>query len=164
MEDRLKNLILNNKYFHSLLKKYTFLYREFSSIEDYCELKWNKKKQDWEILGYYCHNINKPLPSKKKNIFYISLSIPEYNWGTLFSEMERRFNDYLCKTMGEEEIDEMIEKDYDRYMQLRDEYFRNNKIKIVNDWFKLTEDNVYEYINRELLKLREAYLIKKQFT
>lgn len=161
MEDKLKEFILKNPELNSLLQKYTFQYREFSDIEDYCELKWNKNVKEWELLGYYCHNIKEELPSQKENAFYLNLSINEYNWGSLFNEMERRFNEMLNETMNDEEVDEFIDKNYKEYDKMRDEFFNNSKNSIIEAWFVLTEDSIFEYLHRQLLRLREAVLIKK---
>ncbi|MHA1150952.1 MAG: hypothetical protein ACTSR8_22250 [Promethearchaeota archaeon] len=164
MEEKLKKFILNNADFYNLANKYTFQYREFSSIADYCELKWNRKSKEWELIEYYCHNVDLELPSKKKNTFYLSLSIPEYSWGSLFNEMERRFNENLDEMMGEEEKEEFIENQYEKYVQMRDLYFRDHKMTIIGEWFELSENSIFEYLNRELLRLRETILIKKKIS
>lgn len=164
MEEKLKQFILNNTDFYNLAKQYTFQYREFSSFADYCELKWNKKTKDWDLIDYYCHDVNEELPSKKKNIFYLSLSIPEYNWGSLFNEIERRFNESLDETMNEEEKEDFIESQYDRYVQMRDLFFRDYKTLIIGEWFDLSENSVFEYLNLEMLRLRETVLLKKKLS
>ena len=163
MEEKLKYFILNNADYYNLANKYTFQYREFSSVADYCMVKWNKKSKEWEIIDYYCHNIDSELPNKK-NIFYLSLAIPEFSWGSLFNEMERRFNENLDDTMSEDEKEEFIENQYERYVQMRDLYFRDNKMAIIGEWFDLSENSVFEYLNRELLRLRETILIKKKIS
>ncbi|MHA1436960.1 MAG: hypothetical protein ACTSPD_05245 [Promethearchaeota archaeon] len=113
------------------------------------------------MIGYYCHNQDKKLPDKK-NLFYLNLNLIEYNWSSLFNEMETRFNKDLEKKMGEEELNDLIEKNYENYIQLRDAFFKKNKKKIINDWFILNEDKIQEYLERTLQDLKEAFFIKKK--
>ncbi len=166
MENKLKAFILNNIEFYNLAKKYTFYFREFSATIDYCEIKWNHKTKEWEYVGELTYDQEKDKDEKlldKKNSFFLILSIPNYSWGTLFAEMEARhmkkFIEELKKTMTEEKINELIENEAEKYLESRNEYFRQYKIEIIDDWFKLDEKSIEEYIDlsKEISSLLETH-------
>jgi len=160
VENALREFILHDQEFFELAKKYTFTYREFSSMTDYCELKWNKKRSTWKNKGYYCHDHSEG-PPNKKNRFYLDLNVDGYNWGSLFNKMEFEFNEDLEKTMNEDEIEDLIQENYDRYVEFRDEFFKTKKAEIIDKWFKISEESAKDYIERELLRLREAIFEKE---
>ncbi len=171
MENKLKTFILNNKEFYDLAKKYTFYFHEFSSTVDYCELKWNHKSKEWEFVGYL--NYNKEIDKdgkllEKKNSFFLNLSIPNYSWGTLFAEMEARhlkeFTAELKKTITDEQINELIESESEKYLDSRKMYFQAHKMEILDDWFKMDEKNMEDYINIAITNLRELLLTKKRIS
>ena len=149
LEQQLKFFILNNSDFLNLAKKYTFTYRDFTPFIDYCKIIWNKEEKKWEFVGYYCHNQNKKFPNKQ-NIFFLNLNIDGYSWGSLFSEIENQFNNYLENNF----LDEEIEKNSDKYKELRDPFFKQRKHEILNSWFKLNEVSIKDYFKRTLRNLR----------
>lgn len=176
MKEKLKNFILNDKKFFNLAKKYTFQYREFSSVKDYCHVLWNKKDKCWECFGegYFCDNNQTTLPGKKSNSFLIDLSINGFTWGNLFEVMEHKFVESLKDTMIEEDINELLEEKYEEYTKLRDFYFKKRKIEIIDEWFTFHEPlpsrsdklkgNVKDYIYQEIDRLEDEFLIKKNLS
>jgi len=173
MKGKLKEFILKDKAFFNLAKKYTFQYREFSDITDYCHVHWNKKEKKWGCSGdgYICDDNQIILSRKKTNSFLINLSINGYTWSSLFEVMESKFVKSLKETMDEEDINKFIEEKYDDYAQLRDSFFKKRKLEIIKEWFGFYEslplgtdtlkDNVEEFINQELKRLEEQFLVKK---
>ena len=159
----MKDFILRDKDFFDLAKRYTFQYREFSPYIDYLEVVWNRKEKDWEFggEGYYCHNSNEQLPIRKNSLF-LNLSIEGYSWGSLFNKMEEKFIENLKINMSETDIDELMEKDYERYSELRDDYFKINKENIVDDWFKLKEGALQNYIQNQFKSFKELFLNSKK--
>ncbi len=164
MGEKLKEFILKNELFYECAKKYTFMYREFSSFNDCYEIFWNKKEKEWECSGdgYCCHNQNEA-PIQKKNTLFLELTIEGFNWGTLFNRMEQQFIENLKEDMSEEDIDDLIENDYERYVQLREDFFNLNKQKIVDEWFEIKEENLQTYFLTQFNKLKELMFIKKIF-
>lgn len=160
----LKEFVLNNEDFFNLAKEYSFYYQEFSPYSDYCEVHWDKKSKKWDFIGHYRHSneVSEKLP-EKKNTFFLSLSIAPYNWGSLFSEMEFWFVKDLEKTMNQEEIDVLTQKNYDKYVQLRNDYFNKNKLLIIDNWFQLDETTISDYLKSEYERLTELILFKKMF-
>jgi len=173
MKEKLKDFILNDKSFFNLAKKYTFQYREFSSVIDYCHVRWNKKEKYWECLGdgYFCDDSENAIPGKKTNSFLINLSINGYTWSNLFEVMEHKFVERLKETMSEEDIHELLEEKYEEYTQLRDFYFKKRKYEIIDEWFVFYEPIpsrsdklngfVKDFINQELKRFEDQFLIKK---
>ena len=163
INEKLKEFILNDKQFYECAKKYTFMYREFSPLKDCYEIYWNKKKKEWESAGeaYCCRNQNEDVP-QKKNVFLLDLTIDGYNWGTLFNRMETMFTENLKVDMTDEDINDFIENEYEKYVELREIFFNTNKQKIVDDWFDLKEQEMPSYFENQIKKLREVFLIKKQ--
>jgi hypothetical protein len=163
MEEKLKQFILEDSQFLEYAKKYSFMYREFSPLVDYFEVSWNRKEKKWECEGegYCCLNQNEEIP-QKKNSLLLDLCIEGYNWGTLFNKMEQEFTENLKEEMGEEEISELVENDYERYVELREEFFNINKQKIIKEWFELKEDNLQTYFQNQFNKLKELLSDKKR--
>jgi hypothetical protein len=143
-----------------LVKKYTFQYREFSPYTDYCEIQWNKKQKEWKFIKYYSHHQDNELPIKK-HTYFLDLTIDPYNWGTLFSQMEKCFNEHMKELLSEEEIKELFENNYDRYVEQRDEFFKEKKKEIIDDWFEFTEEKIEPYIDKTIRRLKERVLLKK---
>ena len=165
MEEKLREFILNDNFFFECAKKYSFMYREFSPFKDYFEVSWNKKEKLWECIdeGYCCINQNDEF-TLKKNSFLLDLNIEEYNWGTLFNKMEQEFTEKTKKDMNEEELNGLIENDYERYVELREEFFNINKQKIIDDWFELKEENLQTYFQNQFIRLKDSVLTSKTIT
>lgn len=159
----LEDFILNDDQFQQLARTYTFVYREFSSLVDLCMIKWSKKKQTWSFKEYICHDETKPLPKLKKHHFLLNLKISGYNWGTLFAEMEKRFNSSLQKTMDVDEIEEFMEERPDEYSNMRDNYFASYKETIIDNWFTYDKQSLSEYISQSQSRLRD-YILNRNLT
>ena len=151
LEEQLKDFIIKNRDFYNLAKKYTFSFRDFTPYIDYCIVKWDKKRKNWIFDSYYCHNQNKELSKKDANLFLLDLNIDGFSWGSLFSEIESRFELYMKNILNPDEVNPNSEK----YEILRKEFFDENKNKIIDDWFRLTEKTAVKYFERILSRLRE---------
>jgi hypothetical protein len=150
MEQKLLSFILNNSDFFNLAKKYTFIYRDFTPFMDYCKIKWNREAKEFEFVEYYCHNVNKKMPSVSVNTFFLDLNITGFNWGTLLSEVERQFEKYLENLV----IKGGIEKDGDKYKKLKNEYSSQHKDDIINRFFILNEETIKDYFMKTIKSLR----------
>jgi len=76
--------------------------------------------------------------------------------------MENKFNESLKETMEQEDVEDLVEKDYDKYLNLREEYFNKNKSVIIKEWFKFDEIKLEDYIKKEIYNLREMVRKKKK--
>lgn len=164
LKKELKKFILNDPDFYDLASRYTFQYREFSSIEDYCQIKWDKKKKKWLFVGYLQIDKKEEALSLEKQIFHLNLSINGYDWGTLFCEMERCFIMDFKANMSDQEVEYIISNDYDRYEKSREAFFENQKGNIIKNWFKLTEDTLERYLEERFEELEQRINLKKKFS
>ena len=66
--------------------------------------------------------------------------------------------------MDEDKIEKLVEEDYDKYIELRDDYFNKYKSEIVNDWFVLKEKTIEEYFERASIDLKKLVASRKRFS
>jgi len=104
-----------------------------------------------------------PLPIKK-HTFFLKLTLPGYNWGTLFSKLEKSFCEDFIKERSEEELEYLISNDYDRYIQIRDDFFKQNKENLINEWFHLNEKSIEPYLETVFADLEHRILNKRKFS
>lgn len=164
LKKELKNFISKDPDFYDLASKYTFQYREFSSVEDYCEIIWDKRKKKWRFKSYIEADQKQDTLPLKKQVFYLNLSINGYDWGSLFCEMERCFINDFKANMSDREIEYIISNDYDRYEKAREDFFKNQKGNIIKNWFKLTEETLERYLEEQFERLEQRINLKKKFS
>ena len=170
---KLRDFILDDSVFFNLAKKYSFQYREFSPLKDYCQVIWNRKIKNWECVddGYICIKQDDQLDRKKANCFLINLGINGFKWENLFDEMEKCFIEDLANKIEEEDIPSFREEKSEEYKNMREAFFKENKLDIINGWFTFRETqsdsiiiikpNIEEFIQNELRRLQESFLIRK---